>query len=367
MNHYPPSGGRGRKMSLRKLKSVLRAKEHLPYLVSDLVNIRYLTGFTGSYACMIIGDKKSFFISDSRYEEYARDILPESIDFVLLNSDLYETIRGVLKRMGEKALYLEEHSIMLSTYLEMKARLRGIRLVPGESEVNRIRIIKKEEETVLLMKAAEITDRCFYHLLGFIKPGMIEWEVAAEIESFYRANGCRKSSFPAIVASGSGSSMPHYETSMTKKIEPGDVLLIDMGCEYMGYNSDLTRTIFVHSVDPFLEKIYRIVLDAQAAALGSVKPGITTGALDGKARQVIADAGYGDNFGHSLGHGLGLEVHELPAVKSGDFRLKKNMVITVEPGVYVPGRGGVRIEDMVLVTGTGGETLTKCAKEITIV
>jgi Xaa-Pro aminopeptidase len=352
---------------LRSLKKVLRSKGFLPYLISDLKNIEYLTGFTGTYARLLVDNSVSYFISDSRYEEYARSILPRSVRFVLQKEDPHLLLRAILQESGRKSLYLEEHSLQLSEYLRLRVKLRGVKLVPGGDEVNAIRIVKDPGEIRLLREAAEITDRCFEHLTDHIRPGMTEWEIALEIEIFYRKNGCRKTSFDSIVASGKGSSMPHYQTSMKKQVERGDVILIDMGCEYRGYNSDLTRTVFIHSISPFFESIYLTVLSAQLAACDAVRPGITTGRLDDIARGIIDAEGYGENFGHSLGHGLGMEVHELPAVKSGDFRLKKNMAITIEPGIYVPGRGGVRIEDMVLVTEQGHEILTGSSKDIIVI
>ncbi len=338
-----------------------------PYLVSDLRNIEYLTGFTGSYARLLVDSDRSYFISDSRYEEYARSLLPASVVFVLQKDDPHREILKILKEKKRLSLHLEEHSIQLSEYLRLKKTLRGIKILPGGSEVNELRMVKEPEEIALLRTAAEITDRCFGHLKKFVRPGMTEWEVSMEIDAFYRRNGCRKTSFESIVASGAGSSMPHYETSMTKRIGKGDALLIDMGCTYRGYNSDLTRTVFVHSIAPFFETIYPVVLRAQKAACDAVKPGVAVGKLDAVARGIIDSEGYGGNFGHSLGHGLGLDVHELPAVKAGDFRLKKNMAITIEPGIYVTGRGGVRIEDMVLVTEKGHEIMTKSTKEITVI
>ena len=219
----------------------------------------------------------------------------------------------------------------------------------------------------MIRRAVDLADQCFSHILGLIKPGVVEWDLAVEIDYFYRRRGCSGTSFDSIVASGKGSSMPHYATSTTKRIESGDMILIDMGCVYEGYNSDLTRTVFLHKVDPRFREIYGIVLRAQEAAENAVRPGVTTGALDRKARDLIASEGYGGYFGHSLGHGVGLDVHELPAVKTGgEFKLKKNGVITVEPGIYLPGEGGVRIEDMVLVTSGGREILTKSDKSIII-
>ena len=355
-------------MKIRKFRSKLLENDCFPYLVCDLFNIRYLTGFTGSSAYMLFDGERTYFISDSRYREYAESILPRGCEFILLEGNISFTLKMLLKRLGLKRLFLEEHSMTLSQFTEIRSSLRGVKIEWTEGIVNRLRMVKDSEEIEYLRKAAEIADMCYSHLLGMIKPGITEWDVAVEIEFFYRRNGCRKSSFDAIVASGSGSSMPHYETSMKKCIEHGDVLLIDMGCNYEGYNSDLTRTLFVGRVDPALETIYTIVREAQQMAVDAVCPGIDTGRLDGIARDHIARAGYGEYFGHSLGHGFGLEVHELPAVRSnGEEILRKNMTITIEPGIYVPGLGGVRIEDMVLVTARGNEILTRSSKELIVI
>ncbi len=356
------------KNRIRKLRRELENQGFFPYFISDLNNIRYLTGFSGTYAFMLIDQKDIFFISDSRYSEYAGDLVSEYAEFLLPGDDLNLTIKDLLKRNNRKQLFIEEHSMTLSTFNVMKKSLRGMKLQPGGSVVNSIRMVKDREEIDLLERAAEITDSCFSYLTDTVKPGMTEWEVAVEIENFYRRNGCTGSSFDVIIASGSSSSMPHYQTSMKKRIEKGDLLLIDMGCVYQGYNSDLTRTIFINSVDREIEKIYNIVKEAQISAVKAVRPGISTGRLDSVARDIITAEGYGEMFGHSLGHGLGIEVHELPAVrKTGETRLRKNMVVTIEPGIYLPGKGGVRIEDMVAVTGKGYRVLTKSSKDIIVI
>lgn len=354
-------------MRLKKLIRSLKQENRLPYLVTDLVNIRYLTGFAGSYAYLLVGDGRSYFISDARYEEYARSILPKAVEFVLQKTDFLDSLNHILKKDGARELFIEEHSTPLSVYRNMQRTLKKVRLSPGGDEVNMVRMLKDEDEIGILRQAARITDACIDHLKKIIRPGDGEWDIAVEIEHFYRRHGCRKSSFDSIIASGAGSSMPHYETSMEKRVGRGEALLIDMGCEYQGYNSDLTRTMFINSVDPALERVYRVVQEAQEAAVRAVRPGITTGKLDAVARNIIADAGYGESFGHSLGHGIGMEVHELPAVKKGDLKLKKNMVLTIEPGVYLPGVGGVRIEDMVAVTAKGCEVLTKSSKDIIVI
>ncbi|MFC1670011.1 M24 family metallopeptidase [Spirochaetota bacterium] len=355
-------------MRLRKLKRKLKLENKIPYLISDLHNIKYLTGFNGTYAYLVIDEKKSYFISDSRYEEHIRSILPGSFKFILQEEELKKTLKSLLNKIGCNRIFVEEHSMPLSTFNELKRGLRGIRLISASNEVNTLRMIKDDLEVTKLKKAASITDKCFNHIIKFIKPGMKEWDIAVEIEFFYKKNGCRSVSFDPIVASGKMSSMPHYETSISKKIKKGDVILIDMGCIYDEYNSDLTRTIFVNSIDPEIEKIYTIVREAQERSISFVKPGITTGKLDSIARNYINDMGYGGRFGHSLGHSLGLEVHEIPAVKKdGETNIKKNMVLTVEPGIYVPNLGGVRIEDMVLVTSRGYDVLTKSSKDIIVI
>jgi Xaa-Pro aminopeptidase len=355
-------------MRIQKLKKILKRDNRFPYLISSLTNIYYLTGFKGSYACLIIDKDASYFISDSRYEEYAKSVLPKSVNFVLQKKDLNLSLREIIGGAGRKRLFLEEHSMMLSNYNSIIKGLKGIKVLPGGDTVNQLRIFKDDGEVPILRQAAEITDSCFSMLLGMIKPGISEWDIAVEIEHFYRVNGCTKTSFDPIVASGPGSSMPHYAVSPEKKVRAGEAVLIDMGCVYNGYNSDLTRTIFTGSIDNRFREIYGIVREAQEKAVSMVRPGVKTGRLDAVARDLIARSGYGDAFGHSLGHGVGLDVHELPAVKSGgDFILRKNAVITIEPGIYIPDFGGVRIEDTVLVTPVGCEVLTKSTKEIIII
>lgn len=356
-------------MRVKRLQKMLGENQRFPYLITDLNNIRYLTGYSGSNAYLVIDEKLSYFISDSRYEEYVKSILPVNFEFILQTGSTADALNVCCKKISKKTMFVESHNLTLSQYSDFKKNLKGIKIIPVEDDpVNFIRMVKDHGEIGILKEAASITDNCFYHLLKTIKPGMTEWDVAVEIEMYYKKNGCTACSFDPIVASGAGSSMPHYVPSMEKKVLYGDVLLIDMGCKYKGYNSDLTRTVFVGKVDESLEKIYNIVYKAQEMALKAVKAGLETQRLDNIARTVITDAGYGENFGHGLGHGVGIEIHEMPAVKkNGSIKLKKNMVITIEPGIYVPGLGGVRIEDMVLVTPGGCEVMTRCSKELIVI
>ncbi len=356
-------------MRVKRLKKILSEKLGFPYLITDLNNIKYLTGYSGSNAYLIIDEKISYFISDSRYEEYVKSILPKNFEFILQTGSTLDALKVFFGKLNKKILFVESHSMTLSQHADFKKGLKGLKIIPMEDDpVNLIRMVKDEGEIAILKEAAVITDACFYHLLKFIKPGMTEWDVAVEIEIYYKKHGCTACSFDPIVASGTGSSMPHYVPSMTKKIAKGEILLVDMGCVYKGYNSDLTRTVFVEKIDSELEKIYNIVYEAQGAAVKAVKAGLDTQKLDNVARSIITDYGYGENFGHGLGHGVGIEIHEMPAVKkNSSIKLKKNMVITIEPGIYVSGIGGVRIEDMVLVTADGSEVLTKCSKELIVI
>ncbi len=353
-------------MRLNKLRKALGRKDRFPYFVSNLTNIYYLTGFEGTYANILIDEDKTYFITDSRYTEYATSLLPDSIEIHQQETSLNSTLKELLKNKHKRRLYVEQIT-PLSGFLSLKQELKNIKILPAEDEIALLRIIKDENEILNIKKAVNLSDKCFNHLLKIIKPGIIEWDIAVEIEYFYRKNGCRKSSFDSIVASGKGSSMPHHITSMAKKIENNDILLIDMGCLLNGYNSDLTRTIFIGNITPEFKKIYNIVLSAQEQAIFSVKPGIATGKLDKTARDIIHKEGYGWAFGHSLGHGLGLEVHESPYLKKNNsFRLKKNIPFTIEPGIYIPGKGGVRIEDVIIATGNGFENLTNSSKEIIV-
>jgi Xaa-Pro aminopeptidase len=353
-------------MRLTKLRTNLREADKFPYLISNLTNIYYLTGFEGSYGNLVIDDERTFFITDSRYTEYAGSILPKSIEIIQQNSDFSDSLKTILKIIKKRKLYVEQ-IIPLANYLSYKKQLKNIKILTGDDEVNFLRMIKDDGEIDNLRKAINLTDQCFSHLLKIIKPGIFEWDIAVEIEYFYRKNGCRRSSFDSIVASGKGSSMPHYITSMTKKIENNDILLIDMGCVFNGYNSDLTRTVFIGNILSEFKKIYNIVRDAQEEAITKVKQGITAANLDKTARDLIGKNGYDWAFGHSLGHGVGLEVHESPYIKKRNpFRLKKNIPFTVEPGIYIPDKGGVRIEDVVIVNENGCENLTASSKEIIV-
>ncbi|MDA3901438.1 MAG: Xaa-Pro peptidase family protein [Spirochaetes bacterium] len=350
-----------------RLRKILDSAGLFPYLLFDLKNILYLTGFKGSSGYLLVDRDNAWFITDSRYEEYARSLLNDSgIEFILQNRTFIDEVINLSDQMRWKTIYVEDHSVTLENYNLLSDSLNPD--IIGAGNVCRdLRVVKDDREIELLQKAAKLTDDCFEHLCTYIRPGITEWDVAVELEHFYRTHGSTGSSFSPIVASGANSSMPHYETSMQKKIAPGDTLLIDMGCIYEGYNSDLTRTVFLGNVNEKMQQIYSIVNQARQLAIDSVATGVTTGTLDSIARKVISGGGYNDYFNHSLGHGVGLDVHEHPRVKGeDDFVLPANSVITIEPGIYIPGLGGVRIEDLVQVTDNGPVVLSRSSREIRI-
>ncbi|MNV34070.1 putative peptidase [compost metagenome] len=277
-----------------------------------------------------------------------------------------DTVRELLPKGGNCRLGFEQDDVTYGSYASYAEALKPASLVPVSQAVEKLRMFKDEEELAVLRRAADLADDTFRHILKVIKPGMTERDVDLEMEFYMRSHGATASSFDTIVASGERSAMPHGVAS-EKVIQKGDIVTFDFGALLDGYCSDITRTIAVGDPGAKLKEIYEIVLESQLYALEHIKPGMTGREADALARDIIASKGYGDAFGHSLGHGLGMEVHEWPrlSMRSDDV-LEPGMVVTVEPGIYVPGLGGVRIEDDVVVTATGVEKLTHSSKDFTV-
>ncbi|MGI5898606.1 MAG: M24 family metallopeptidase [Christensenellales bacterium] len=338
-------------------------------LISKPENIRYLSGFTGEGVLLLEnGGKDHTFqviITDFRYTEQARQQSP--------GLEIYETSAGkrqneivqeVLKDAGLDKLYIEADAITLSEYEELKSALSGVDLLKGGAEVEELRAIKSADEVENIRMAESLTDEAFSYLLTAVKPGVTEMSLVALLYKFFLDNGAEDFSFSPIVASGENSSKPHA-ISGQRQIKQGDLITFDFGCKINGYCSDFTRTIAVGGIDPELEKIYNIVLEANLKGLAAVKAGTMCKDVDAAAREHIASCGYGRNFGHSTGHGVGLEIHEAPRLSAASEQvLKSGMIVTVEPGIYLPGKGGVRIEDLVLVTEEGCEILSKSTKQL---
>ncbi|WP_078545809.1 M24 family metallopeptidase [Litchfieldia alkalitelluris] len=333
-------------------------------LVTNSYNRRYMTGFTGTAGVVLISETKSVFITDFRYVEQASEQI-EGFEVVQHTGQLIDEVAKQAVDMGIKKLGFEQDDLSFSTYSSYNNTTEA-ELVPVSNAVEKLRLIKSESEIKILKEAAEIADAAYTHILGYIRPGISELDVSNELEFFMRKQGAVSSSFDIIVASGVRSALPHG-VATDKIIEKGDFVTLDFGAYYKGYCSDITRTLAVGTPSDELKNIYNIVLEAQLRGMDGIKPGLTGKQADALTRDYITEKGYGQYFGHSTGHGLGMEVHEQPglSVKS-DMILTPGMVVTVEPGIYIAGLGGVRIEDDTVITENGNESLTYSTKELII-
>lgn len=359
-------GGDMTGIRIQKLKERFEDLKIDGILIANPFNRLYLSDFTGTSGYLLIGKNKSIIITDFRYIEQAHNQCT-GYEIIDQGKDFYKTLFKAIQDTNIRNLGIEENHITLRQFGEYEKKLSSIKLVPVRGEIKKFREIKDIMEISKIRKAAEITDNAFEHILKYIRPGITEKEIAIELEYFMKKQGASAVSFETIVASGERSSMPHGAASL-KKIEYKDTVTLDFGCIYEGYCSDMTRTVFVGEAKKEMNDIYRIVLEAQQAALQVLKPGLLCKDVDACAREIISRYGYGENFGHGLGHSVGLEVHEEPAVSSKSERiLEPGMVVTIEPGIYLEGVGGVRIEDLVLITESGYENFVKVSKKLTIV
>lgn len=353
------------KSRIRELQKSLAGADLDCYLVTHLPHIRYLCGYSGSNALLHITARGADFFTDSRYAEQIRTEVkgvfkhvPQGGDLVARLADLPVFAKGH-PRVGfqPRHLCVERHTVLAGA-------LKGALLVPHDHLVDSLTLVKDQKELDSIRKATEITDRAFELILPEIRPGVRESDVAAKLEYQMLMLGSEGAAFETICASGFRSALPHG-TASRKKIKAGDFVTLDYGALVKGYCSDITRTIVVGKASARQKKIYDIVKRAQRAAVGKIRPGVSTRNVDAAARNIITKAGYGKRFGHGTGHGIGLEVHQGPSLSPRtDSRLAAGMVVTVEPGIYIPGFGGVRIEDDVRVTRTGHEVLTQAPKRL---
>lgn len=334
-------------------------------LITDPYNMRYLSGFRGGEGLLYLTEDRKVLITDSRYTEAAGKETDFEIAEEKRSHRRTEILRELLGETKAETVGFEDQSMRCSEFSGLKKALPEVkRWLPLEGRVDRLRRIKTSEEIGYLRRAEAIGDEAFAALLPLLKPGMTELEAAAELEYQMKKRGAEGLSFDTIMASGIHSSMPHAIPS-DKKLESGEFVTMDFGCIYHGYCSDMTRTVTLGSANEKQREIYGIVLKAQRAALEIVRAGIAGSRVDREAREIIERAGYGDCFGHGLGHSVGLFIHEEPRLSPADDTvLEPGMIETVEPGIYVPGFGGVRIEDMVVVTEGGCENLTRSPKEL---
>ncbi|MGO0059937.1 M24 family metallopeptidase [Brevibacillus fluminis] len=335
-------------------------------LVTNGQNRRYLTGFTGSAGIVLITHTEAILFVDFRYVEQAQaQAKGYTIVHLAAKEDIYREVAIRVEELGIKALGFEQSQLSFELYRKYADAVRT-ELVPLSGAVERFRMIKDSAELALIRKAAEISDAAFSHITGFIRPGITELDVANELEFTMRKLGASSSAFDIIIASGARSALPHGVAS-SKVIEKGDLVTLDFGAYYQGYRSDMTRTLAVGEPREELKNIYQIVLEALERGLAGIKPGITGREADAFTRDFIAQKGFGDKYGHGSGHGLGLDIHEEPFMSTKcDVVLEQGMVLTVEPGIYLPGIGGVRIEDDIVLTENGNERLTSSPKELLI-
>ncbi len=331
-------------------------------LLSSPHNMRYFSGFSGGEGAALITKEKSVLFTDSRYTEQAE---VEAKEFSVLESnDWMKSACEFFEAEKVEVVTIEDDSLSAGEFSRLKSLAKKCEFVFGADEIKKLRMVKTEEELDKIRRAEEIGCRAFEHILDYIKPGIAEREIALEIEYFMRKQGASGTSFETIAISGARTSLPHGVPT-EKRIEQGDFVTMDFGCVLEGYCSDMTRTVVVGRASEEQKKIYNIVKTAQQIGLESIRAGVKCSDCDKAARDYIASCGYGQHFRHSLGHGVGLLVHELPNLSPrSDFTLEENMVVSCEPGIYIPSFGGVRIEDLVAVTKDGRENLTRVTKEL---
>jgi Xaa-Pro aminopeptidase len=355
------SAHKRRRAALRKRLSLLGLDA---LLVTDLTNIAYLTGFVGTAGIAVVG-RQTALIVDSRYHLQAQEQAPD-VRVVLAPNTLFETAASLLLRRKAVRIGFEAQAVTVEQHRDLRKRLPGRRLVPTKDLIAELRAVKDADEIAAIRRAVAVADRVALDVLAALRPGQRERDVAALVNYWLQLRGARKHSFDTIVASGPRSALVHAQPG-ERRIRKRDLVLLDFGAVVDGYCSDLTRTVTLGRPTPKQREVFDIVLAAQKAAKEAIRPGVYEWQVDAAARRIIAQAGYAEYFGHGLGHGVGRAIHEFPALnRPGKRRLRAGMVVTVEPGIYLPGWGGVRIEDMVLVTADGCETLSRAPRELQI-
>ncbi|EES39989.1 Creatinase [Staphylococcus caprae M23864:W1] len=348
---------------LEQVHEILNHKRLDAMIVLSDFNRRYLSGFTGTSGGLIITHNKNYLVTDFRYIEQATKQAPE-FEIINRQNGLITEIKHILEQAQLSNIGFEGHHISYDTYVELNKGM--ITLISISDSIDKIREVKKEEEIKLIQKAAEIVDKTYDYILTVVKVGMSEREIKALLESKMLELGADGPSFDTIVASGYRGALPHGVAS-DKLIEKGDMITLDFGAYYRGYCSDITRTFAVGEPDPKMKEIYNIVLSSQIKAINEIRPGMTVQEADALSRDYIDAHGFGQEFGHSLGHGIGLDIHEGPLLsKNSTGELQVNNCVTIEPGIYVDGLGGVRIEDDILITENGCDVFTKCTKDLII-
>lgn len=346
-------------MQAEKWKSLYQAldeKRLCAMLVTGMPNVRYISGFTGSEAALVVGRGLKVFLTDSRYTEQARE-QARGFRIVTFRKKV-EDIAAFIRKAGIKRLGFEPQRMSHDLYTDYRKRLSGLKLVTMQGEIEALRARKSREEIKSIAKAAKIAEKAFKGVLPLIRPGVMEKDIALELEYLMRKAGSGPPAFETIVASGKRAALPHGVASR-KRLKKGEMVVMDFGASFEGYFSDQTITLSIGRPTARLRQVYEVVREAQKQALESIRHRVSAKSVDAVARERIAAAGMDRFFQHGLGHGVGLEVHESPSLsRMSEYLLEKDMIVTVEPGIYIPGWGGVRIEDLVVVTERGCRRLT---------
>lgn len=350
---------------ISRLRALLRRSNVEAFLFLDLNNIRYLTGFTGSDGALLVGAGKPLLLVDGRYTTQAGREAPGAR--VAVYRDKVSGITDALSAGGVERVGFEPAAATVELFTGLRRKAKKARWQPLQEKLGAIRAVKDPGEIRLIGRAARIAAAALRSTLERIRPGVCERDIAIELEYAMRSMGAEAPSFDTIIASGPNSALPHARPG-NRKIRPGDFVVVDYGAVWRGYHSDETCTFAVGSAGRRHKKIYAVVKEAHDRALEAVRPGAACRDVDAAARGVIEKAGYGPRFSHGTGHGVGLDVHESPRLSTlSDAVLEQGMVITIEPGIYLPGFGGVRIEDMVLVEKGGARVLTEFSKELQVI
>lgn len=337
-------------------------------LVSNPVNVTYLTGFSGDSSCLILTPNKALLVSDARFTEQIAQECPGLEAHIRPPAQtVLQAVAEVLGQLGPRTVEFESTHATVADLEMLRDLLPAVEWKAGQDRVEGLRVIKDASEVAQIREAIDFAEDAFEMFRKMLRPADREKDLSDSLELYIRRGGARGSSFPIIVAVGERAALPHA-TPTAKSVAEGEMLLVDWGASGRFYKSDLTRVLATRRISPKLEQVYTVVLKAQEQALRVIRPGVKGHEVDAEARSVITQAGFGQFFGHGLGHGLGLQVHEAPALRqNSNTVLQAGMVVTVEPGIYLPGWGGVRIEDDVLVTPDGCEVLTRLSKDLAMI
>lgn len=348
-----------------KLRKSIKQAGADALLVTDFTNVTYLTGFTGDDSFLLVAASGEVLISDSRYTQQLEEECPGlDLEIRASGTRMTDSVAAVVGKAKARKLGVETATLNVALYEMLKEKLAPAELVSTKELVENLRIVKDREEINAIRRAAVLARRGFDALRASLTSDKTEKQIANELEYQLRLFGAKGCSFPSIIAAGPRAALPHAVPT-DARIGESDFLLVDWGANEGLYVSDLTRILATAKMSPKLERIYGVVLRAQMAAIDAIRPGATCGQIDEVARKIIAKAGHGKHFGHGLGHGIGLQIHENPRLgPNQELELKPGMVVTVEPGIYLADRGGVRIEDSILVTADGSESLTRSPRQL---